>query len=245
MYHCLVQGRYENIAHGPQVVSGIIEQLESAVGKMTVTRGLERAYLGMHIKYNKQERTAEITMRGYLEEAISESGLSITKTAATLATKDLFETDNSAAKLTKPNGNTFHSVVAKLLFVATQARMDLLLAVGFLTTRVSRSSQQDMGKLKRVLEYVNGTLDVEYVVGADNVGRMWTWVDAAYAVHPEMRSHTGGVISFGRGGLVCKSSKQKINMKSSTEAEFVGAKSYLPNTIWVKFIYEITRIQHS
>ena len=48
-----------------------------------------------------------------------------------------------------------------------------------------------------------------------------------------MRSHTGGVVSFGIGGIVCKSSKQKINTKSSTEAELVGASDYLPNTIWV------------
>jgi len=65
-----------------------------------------------------------------------------------------------------------------------------------------------------------------------------TWVDASYAVHPDMRSHTGGVISFGTRGLLCKSSKQKINTKSSTEAELVGASDYLPNAIWVKLFME-------
>jgi hypothetical protein len=104
--------------------------------------------------------------------------------------------------------------------------MDLLLVTSFLTTRV--------GKSRRLLEYVDGTIDLEYIVGDDNLGRIRTWVDAAYAVHSDMRSHTGGVISFGRGGLVCKSSRQKLNTKSSTEAEFVGASDYLPNTIWVK-----------
>jgi hypothetical protein len=33
---------------------------------------------------------------------------------------------------------------------------------------------------------------------------------------------------------MCKSSKQKLNTKSSTEAELVGASDYLPNTIWAK-----------
>ena len=47
-----------------------------------------------------------------------------------------------------------------------------------------------------------------------------------------MRSHTGGVISFGLGGLMCKLAKQKINTKSSMEAELVGASDYLPSTIW-------------
>jgi hypothetical protein len=60
------------------------------------------------------------------------------------------------------------------------------------------------------------------------------WVDGSYATHPDMRSHTGGAMSFGRGGFFCKSQKQKLNTKSSTEAETVGASDYLPNTIWVK-----------
>jgi hypothetical protein len=53
-------------------------------------------------------------------------------------------------------------------------------------------------------------------------------VDASYAVHPDMQSHTGGVMSLVTGGLICKSSKQKLNTKSSTEAKLVGASDYLP-----------------
>ena len=73
-----------------------------------------------------------------------------------------------------------------------------------------------------------------YVLGADNLTSIQTWVDASYAVHPDMKSHTGGVMSFGTGGIMCKSSKQKLNTKSSTEAEVVGASDYLPNTIWMQ-----------
>jgi hypothetical protein len=116
--------------------------------------------------------------------------------------------------------------------------MDLLLAVGFLCTRVSKSSVEDEAKLQRVLEYIKGSMDKEYTLGADNPGRMRSWVDASYAVHPDMRSHTGGVTSFGTGGLVCKSGKQKLNTKSSTEAEVVGASDYLPHTLWVKMFME-------
>jgi len=63
---------------------------------------------------------------------------------------------------------------------------------------------------------------------------MKTWVDAAYAVHHGMKSHTGGVMSFGTGVLNATSTKQKLNTKSSPEAELVGASDYLPWTIWVK-----------
>ena len=33
---------------------------------------------------------------------------------------------------------------------------------------------------------------------------------------------------------MCKSTKQKLNTNSSTEAEVVGASDYLPNTIWIQ-----------
>jgi hypothetical protein len=49
-----------------------------------------------------------------------------------------------------------------------------------------------------------------------------------------MKSHTGGVVSFGIGAAMSKSSKQKLNVKSSTEAELVGASDYLPYPIWAK-----------
>jgi hypothetical protein len=51
------------------------------------------------------------------------------------------------------------------------------------------------------------------------------------------KSHRGRHF-FGRGGLICKSSKQKINTKTSTEAEVVGASDYLPHTLWAKMFME-------
>ena len=40
-------------------------------------------------------------------------------------------------------------------------------------------------------------------------------------------------MSFGVGVVHAKSSKQKLNTKSSTEAELVGASEYLPYHIWM------------
>lgn len=95
-------------------------------------------------------------------------------------------------------GEVFHSVVAKLLFVAIRACMDMLLDVIFLCTRVSKCcNMQGMGKLQRLLEYLNGSLDKALTLGVDNMTKLRSWVDAAYTLHPDMKSHTGGIISFG------------------------------------------------
>ena len=58
-------------------------------------------------------------------------------------------------------------------------------------------------------------------LGADSLAKSKLWVDAANAVHDDMKSHTGGATSFGRGAIMCKSTKQKLNTKSSTEAKVV------------------------
>ena len=92
--------------------------------------------------------------------------------------------------------------------------------------------------MRRILQYLKGTINDCLVIGADVLSKLQTWVDASYAVHQDMKSHTGGAVSFGRGALLSKSSKQKLNTKSSTEAELVGASDYLPSTIWVKYFME-------
>jgi len=67
---------------------------------------------------------------------------------------------------------------------------------------------------------------------------MQSWVDAAYGVDADSKSHTGGVVSLGCGTVMCKSNKQKLNTKSSTEVELVGVMDYLPNTIWARMFLE-------
>ena len=58
---------------------------------------------------------------------------------------------------------------------------------------------QDGEKLKQVLEYIHGSMDLDYTIVTDDMlgGTMVTWVDATFPVHMDMqRSHTSGVISF-------------------------------------------------
>ena len=57
------------------------------------------------------------------------------------------------------------------------------------------------------------------------------WADAAFAVHPDMKSHTGGLLSYGKGAIHTVSRKQKLNTKSSTQAKIVGADDGLNNLL--------------
>jgi hypothetical protein len=42
------------------------------------------------------------------------------------------------------------------------------------------------------MEYLRGDCDQPLILGADNDGLLMWYVDALFAVHPNMRGHTGG-----------------------------------------------------
>ena len=112
---------------------------------------------------------------------------------------------------------TVSSYCGCVVFVAKHAQpdIDLAIAMYFLYSRVDRSTEQDWDNLWRLLHYLKGTIELEKTVIMNGTKEMWTWVDASYGVHNDVRGHTGGV----------------INTKSSMELEIVGASDYLPHAV--------------
>jgi hypothetical protein len=73
---------------------------------------------------------------------------------------------------------------------------------------------------------------------ADSMHIVKWWVDASFAVHPDMKSHTGGVMSLGKGAIYGTSTRQKLNTRSSTEAELVGVNDVMPQVLWTRYFLE-------
>ena len=94
------------------------------------------------------------------------------------------------------------------------------------------STEIDWKKLIRLLEYLKGTKDLKLRLCADNLRVIKWYVDASYAVHPDYKSHTGAVMTMGRGAVQAISKKQKLNTRSSTEAELVGVDDAAPMILW-------------
>ena len=129
-------------------------------------------------------------------------------------------------------------MVARLLFVAKRARQDLQVAVAFLCTRVSAPTKQDYNKLVTVIKYIRQTIHLPLLIGWDESGVLTWSVDAAFAVHEDIRSHTGACLTIGKGAMLSLSTKQKINTKSSTEAELVGVDDAMNFVVWSKLFFD-------
>ena len=160
-------------------------------------------------------------------------GDKVTEGVTSPATRRLREVNPKCEALSKEKKEAFHSIVAKLLWIMKRARPDLETAISYLCTRVDKSDVDDWGKLRRVIAYVHCTINDVRIIEANDLKSIFTWIYAAYAVNTDMRSQTGGAIPLGLDVLHAKCSKQKLNVKSSTEAELVGASEYIPYNLWL------------
>ena len=182
------------------------------------------------------EGKVKFYMFDYIEQVLSEVDSKLMAGASTTpAATHLFEVDDDAVKLNKKEADAFHRNVARLLFLSKRARPDLQTAVAFLCTRVQSPDTDDNKKLGRVMRHLRETIYLPLVLGWDETGNTYWSVDASFAVHNDMKSHTGGVMTLGSGALIAMSTKQKLNTTSSTEAELVGVSDSLPFNIWAAY----------
>jgi hypothetical protein len=132
----------------------------------------------------------------------------------------------------------FHNIVAKTLYVTKRARPDSCTPIAFLTTRVRQPDKDDWKKMVHLMRYIRGTRHMPLILSANGSHILKWWVDASFAVHPNLRGHTGGGLSLGRGFPIVGSTKHKLNTRSSTEAELVGADDFMPAICWTRYFME-------
>jgi hypothetical protein len=176
-----------------------------------------------------------ITMTKYISEMLEDLPDDFDGESATPAANHLFEVKSDGAKLNEQDAMFFHHNVAKLLFLCKRARLYIQTAVAFLSTRVKSPDEDDYKKLIKVMRYLRGTLNLPLTLEADDSHILKWWVDASFAVHPDMKGHTGGALSLGKGVRYGTSTKQKLVTRSSTEAELVGANDVMPQILWTQY----------
>jgi hypothetical protein len=139
---------------------------------------------------------------------------------------DLFQLDAMSKPLTASKSKFYHSIVARLLWIAMRVRIDILMTVVYLASKVHCSTEHEFNKLKHLIGYLIKYPKLRVVVKGDKLwkeGTLNIWVDASHAVHrPSMRAHLGVFISAGRGPILLKSVGAKRQTNSSTASEIVA-----------------------
>jgi hypothetical protein len=218
----------------PKAVKQVIRDLQRSFDNCQVHHGKVHDYLGMQFDFSTDGRV-EISMQSYVNDVVDTHFPEASKyDAATPATSDLFEIAPDSRLLGDADKERFHSLVARLLYLAKRVRPDILTPIAFLATRVSAPTEQDSKKISRVARYLRTTRDMHLTLSSGNALGVVAYIDASYGPHADGKSHSGSVISLGRGAVHVRSAKQRIVSKSSAEAELIALSDEASQVIWLR-----------
>ena len=204
-----------------ELIAELTDGLRARYGEITLSHGPRINYLGMVFDFSCPGE-ARVSMSRYIDEMLHSSG--VQGIAKTPASEGLFDTRPGAVTATEEVRVWFHRVTAQLVYLAKRVKPECLTAVAYLATRVIKCSMDDVDKLHRVVRYIRWSGDSGLVFRPGGSGiSVKLFVDASYGVHVDGKSHTGSCVVIGDIGAVhCRSTKQGIVSKSSTEAELIG-----------------------
>ena len=225
----------------PKVNDMFYKWLDSTYGKfkkVTCHRGDQHVYLGMTLDF-AMKGSVKIRMDDYVDRMLDEFPVKFKagERQETPAGANLLE-PGKGAPLDPKRKEIFHSFVAKALFLSKRARLDIAPTVAILASRVQAPVQGDWHRLVRMMRYLHSTRGFHVTLSADDI-RVFKWyIDAAFATHPDFKSHTGSTLTMGVGAMQIMSRKQKMNSRSSTEAELIGVDDAITQVLWTKLFME-------
>ena len=222
-------------------VTKFIHQMEETFGKETplsVSCGKTHEYLGMSLDFGT-EGEVRIGMEHYIDMMLHDAPKEMDGISSTPAAAHLFKTNPEDPKLLgEERKKIFVHLVMQGLYLSQRGRPDIRTTIAFLCSRLNIPDEDDYKKLTRLVRYLRGTKDLVLTLRANNDSIVRWWIDASYAVHEDMKGHTGATLSLGKGGIYCGSWKQKLVARSSTESELVGVYDVLPQVLWTKQFLE-------
>jgi hypothetical protein len=202
----------------------------SAAYTATFNFDLKSQYLGMLFDYT-EPGVCLVSMPKLIDDVLAD--MDVKGGSKYPHDSNLYTIDESSPALDAKRMKVFYSVVYKLYYCALRVEVRIQVAVHFLTTRVTKPTEEDWSKLMKVLRFLNCTAR-GVIRLAPNGGPLcveW-WIDVGHAIHFDMRSQTGSVGRLNDATIYVRTSKQKRPSKSATESEFVGVSDEASSALW-------------
>jgi hypothetical protein len=207
------------------------------IGEVKAVRGKKHDYLAMTLDYSIPG-VLRVDMTAYVKSMIKDFPENLDGSGKFPWTEKLFKVDEESKKLKPDQAKIFHTFVMKGMFLCKRGRQDIQPGIAYLSTRTLSPTESDWKKLIKLMTFLKTTQDEVPSMSADDTQTIKWHVDASFAVHQEFKSHTGATMSLGHGVICSVSTKQKVNTRSSTEAELVGLDDVISKVLWTKRFVE-------
>ena len=206
-------------------------------GKVKIIDGKVHDYLGMRLNYETPNKVI-VDMKNYIDNMCNEYPFELNGNVNYPWDLKLFNSENDCNILEKEQKETFHTFVMKCMFLTKRSRPDVMTGVSYLSTKVKCPYDKDLKKLSKIISYLKNTINICLTLEADDNQELNWYIDSSFGVHKDMKSHTGSVFTIGKGCITSDSTKQKVNARSSTEAELIAVDDKISKVIWIKKFIE-------
>jgi hypothetical protein len=202
-------------------------------------------YLGIRVRRDRSARSIELSMEPYID-----------KLTDSYERRDAYPrytpTDVGILRLQKlPEDqhlddralNRYQTIVGKLLYPASQLRVDIAFHVAFLARGMSRPTQRHYEYALQVVDYLTATKAYVMTYKSPDAGRsanlqLHGYSDASFADCSDRKSTSGFLFKLAGATVSHKSAKQRIVSTSTTEAEYVAMAAAAKEATW------LTRLLH-
>jgi len=202
------------------IIRYITDGLTTAFGDIKIESGKRLSYLNILIDTsNPLELT--LSMSQYKRDIVE--GIILDDNVTTPCNHSTFDTILSESpRLSKDMHEFFHTKTAQILYLSNHLHGELCYYANKLCQRVNAPTIDDLQKLHHLLAYIKHNQDEVLTLDASQFNTPKIYIDASYATNSDYKSQSGLIMYFGRGSFICRSHKQHINVKSSTESELVA-----------------------
>lgn len=173
-----------------------------------------------------------LSQKKYAEEIIERAGMSSCKPSSTPV--------DTKAKLSGSSGNPYHDPteyrsLAGALQYLTFTRPDISYAVQQVCLFMHDPKTQHMSALKRIIRYINGTIDFGLHLYPSSIDKLISYTDADWAGCPDTRRSTSGYCVYLGDNLISWSAKRQHTLsRSSAEAEYRGVANVVSESCWLR-----------
>ncbi|XP_068338942.1 uncharacterized protein [Pyrus communis] len=188
-------------------------------------------FLGLQIHYNS-DGSLLVTQSKYAKELLKKAGMKTCKSTSTSSKRHsplLVHEGNLLADHTH-----YRSLVGALQYL-TFTRPDITYSVNVVCQYMTNSTDMHMHLVKRILRYLQGTLDCGLTYTRTSDFNIATYSDSDWAADTNtQRSITGFVVFLRSNPISWQSKKQATISRSSTEAEYKALAHCASDVYWIR-----------
>lgn len=191
------------------------------------------SYLSMEIKIDSkgifvnQSRYTEKILRKFKFDELN-------STTTPMERGMMTEEENFVNDKPLDKSEPYREAIGSLLYLATISRPDISFAVNYLSRFCSRPMTSHWKMVRRVFQYLNGSIHFGIHFNGDT--ELVAYTDSDYGGDNHTGHSTSGVLILLGGPIVWYAQKQKLVATSTAEAEYRAAVSSIDDICWIRRI---------